>query len=157
MVIWLLYLNQSTHRHVPMSLSTRFFVFMGCLVNSCPIETRGSQLSSDVPFSKHSATAYKCLHLTTLNQTVRMNAQIVTLKRNFEANSSLLRIGANFCRWWNSPSTTRWTRRRHTSRSLWLAYAIRFYLPFIVVLMFKGKNNSFERTPIWLLLITCWL
>ena len=54
--IWL-YPNQSTHRLVPMSLSTRPFAFMGCLVNSCPIGNRGSQLSSKVPCSKHSERA----------------------------------------------------------------------------------------------------
>ena len=55
--IWLLYPNQSTHRLVPMSLSTRTFTFMCCLVNSCPIGIRGSQLSSGVPCSKHSERA----------------------------------------------------------------------------------------------------
>ena len=55
--IWLLYPSQSMLRIVPVSLSTRSFAFMGCLVNSCSIGSRGSQLSYGVLRSKHSESA----------------------------------------------------------------------------------------------------
>ena len=47
---WLLCLKKSTHRVVLVYLLTRPFAFMGCFMNSCPIGTRGPQLSSGTSF-----------------------------------------------------------------------------------------------------------
>ena len=54
---WLLYPNPSTQWLVPESLSTRSFAPMRCLMNSCPIGNRCSQLSSGVSCSKRSERA----------------------------------------------------------------------------------------------------
>ena len=114
---WSLYLNLSIHRHVLVFLLTRSFVFMGCLVNSSPIEIRGSLLNSGDPCSNHSERAYRCRPLTTLKQMVRQNVQTAFLRKSFGVMSIRLRIRASTFQWWNSPSITRCVHRRRIHRS----------------------------------------
>ena len=100
-------LSRSRNRAVLVSLSTRYFDSTGYPVNSYPTVTLGSRQSFGNPRSDLSEHGLRCQHLTILKQMVRPNAQTASSKKFFEDTSTRLRVGANFCRWSNSPSTTR--------------------------------------------------